>query len=116
MGQFDVGALEDFVETKIHLVKVDGQEIGIVKWHNHFYAVRNVCPHQGGPVCGEVLPFLQSSRVGSVKVIGAAPVILCGWHAWEFNAGTGQSLCDSRLRVKTYPVDVVNGRVLIRVG
>ena len=119
MAHIDVGAIEDFAEGKIRLVTVGAKEIGVVCWQGQFCALLNVCPHQGGPACGAVLPYLRadrSGRVGSIRAEFATPVILCGWHAWEFDARTGQALCDPRLHLKTYPVRVAEGRVLVDVG
>ncbi|MEO5953996.1 MAG: Rieske (2Fe-2S) protein [Chloroflexia bacterium] len=119
MPKLDVGAPEEFVEGKIRLVSAAGKEIGLVKWQGRFYAMHNVCPHQGGPACGSVLPYLRVGREGKVGSLSAkfdSPIILCGWHAWEFDARTGQALCDPKMRVKTYPVKVAKGRVVVDMG
>ena len=42
-------------------------------------------------------------------------VLRCPWHGWEFDLETGEKLFDvtERARVRTYPVSVEDGRVVI---
>jgi len=44
------------------------------------------------------------------------PVIACPWHGWEFELEGGRALWDDSYAVKTIPVRVVDGRVLLEVG
>lgn len=120
MRLVDVGAVEDFPDRAMTVVEVDGTEIGVCHWGSEFFALRNRCPHQGAPVCSG---FLQRRLDASISPNGveleataAEPVILCGWHRWEFSVRTGQSAWDARYKVRTYPVRVDSSRVLVQVG
>ena len=42
-------------------------------------------------------------------------IIRCAWHGWEFEIATGRSLVDPRIRARTYPVEVADGRVYVVV-
>jgi nitrite reductase/ring-hydroxylating ferredoxin subunit len=114
----DVGALADFAAGECRLVEAGGQEIGIVRWHDgRVFAIRNRCPHQGGPICaGSVGPKLVAEAGGRLAVDGDEPVITCGWHHWEFELATGRSVWNERIpRLRTFPAAVADGRVLVEL-
>jgi nitrite reductase/ring-hydroxylating ferredoxin subunit len=96
------------------LVKVGNREIGVFNLNGTFYAIRNSCAHQGGPVClGNLLGHLRSRRPGEVEFDGTKKLLECPWHGWEYDLETGQSWFDpSRTRVGHYPVEVQEGNVL----
>jgi 3-phenylpropionate/trans-cinnamate dioxygenase ferredoxin subunit len=95
------------------IVDVGGRSIGVFNIDGSYYALRNRCPHQGGPLCsGFVLGSLRSSEPGSYEYDGAAGIIRCPWHGWEFEIKTGRSWFDpERTRVRSYPAGVVDGPV-----
>jgi 3-phenylpropionate/trans-cinnamate dioxygenase ferredoxin subunit len=87
------------------IVKVAGREIGLFNVNGHYYALRNVCPHKGAPLCrGKIRPLVVSAGVGQVGHEREGEILKCPWHLWEFDLKTGQALYDDNLRVKTYPV------------
>jgi nitrite reductase/ring-hydroxylating ferredoxin subunit len=114
----DVGSLELYPEGRSVIVRAEGREIGIVRWQDRFYALRNVCPHQSGPLCaGLVHPrLLGADEPGLLRLDESRPVIECPWHGWEFDLRTGRSLSADGERVKTYPVEVEAGRLLVGFG
>jgi nitrite reductase/ring-hydroxylating ferredoxin subunit len=111
----DVGALEDFADGTHTVVEARGQEIAVIRWGVDLYAVRTRCPHQAAPLCGAVLPSLDSAGPGTMAVDRSAPVVQCSWHRWEFDLGTGRARCDPSVRVKTFAVHSQNGRVILDV-
>jgi nitrite reductase (NADH) small subunit len=116
----EVGRLEDFPERSVTVLTVRGIEIGVVRWDGEaVYALRNVCPHERGPVCaGRLGPKVVASPADplSLDVDEACPVLACAWHGWEFDVRTGAALTGSRYRVKTYPAEVEAGMVRVAVG
>ncbi|MGW4335727.1 Rieske (2Fe-2S) protein [Rhodococcus koreensis] len=104
----EVGRLDELEDGAIRLVTVGGREIGIIRWREEVYAVRNVCPHVAGPACGLLRPRLTADPTQQILVADMArPMLVCAWHKWEFDLQhEGRALFDPRLRVKTYPVDV----------
>jgi nitrite reductase/ring-hydroxylating ferredoxin subunit len=115
---YDVGAVDDFSDARAKLVSIEGREIGLIRWHDEFFAVRNICPHQAGPVsAGAVRPKLSSvSSLGRLEVDEDCPVLSCPWHGWEFELRSGRSVSGHPYRVGTYPVHLKHGRVLIEVA
>jgi 3-phenylpropionate/trans-cinnamate dioxygenase ferredoxin subunit len=96
------------------IVTVAGRSIGIFNVHGEFFALRNRCPHQGGPLCEGLLWGMVQARVpGEVEYTRAGEILTCAWHGWEFDIRTGQSWCDpERLRVRRYDVSVEPGDAL----
>lgn len=90
---------------------VNGRSIGVFNIGGQFFALRNACPHQGGPLCLGVLSgFAAPGPPGSYEYLRQGEILRCPWHGWEFDVRTGQSYIDpGRTRVKTYPVEVVPG-------
>jgi nitrite reductase (NADH) small subunit len=114
-GLVDVGAITVFPEGRATIVQAAKRQLGIVHWNERFYALRNVCPHLGAPLCGGVVkPYIagRADAAWALDVNGDRPMVVCPWHRWEFDAGTGRALVGS-LRVKTYPVTIVDGRVVV---
>jgi nitrite reductase/ring-hydroxylating ferredoxin subunit len=113
----DVGSVADFEEREVRIVKVGNHDIGVLRWHDRFFALHNRCPHQKGPVClGIVSGRLGSAGPGSMEVDEETPVLACPWHGWEFELEHGRALWDSSYAVKLFPVHVESGRVMLDVG
>jgi 3-phenylpropionate/trans-cinnamate dioxygenase ferredoxin subunit len=91
------------------IVEIGGRSIGVFNIEGSYYALRNRCPHQGGPLCaGFQLGALSSSGPGEYDYKGAGEIIRCPWHGWEFNIRTGRSWFDpERTRVRSYHAEVV---------
>lgn len=112
----DVGSTEDFDEGTITLVQAGQQQIGIIRWDGQYYALRNSCPHQAGPVCaGTLRPLLEADagKVTMMKADSGIPVLACAWHGWEFDVRTGGALWDQGYRVRAYPVAVRGDRLCV---
>jgi nitrite reductase/ring-hydroxylating ferredoxin subunit len=113
----DVGPAAEFPDGQVSVVTVGRAEIGIIRWCGKIYAIGAVCAHQGGPLCRGVLaPRLDARRPGELIVADAAPVIACPWHGWEYDVGTGEAIWDRSVRVRTFPVEVIAGRVMVETA
>lgn len=110
----DVGPIDDFREGEMRVVTAGADEVGVLRWEGQFFALRNTCPHQFGPLCrGRVRHLIKADVPGQPSLDQARPILTCPWHGWEFDARTGESLWDSKYRARTVPVHVSNGRVLV---
>jgi nitrite reductase (NADH) small subunit len=110
----DIGAINDFTEGRIRIVRAGEREVGILRWSGALHALSTVCPHQGGPVCaGIVSPRLVGARPGSMELDEATPIVACPWHGWEFDARTGRAIWDASVRLRTWRVKVADGRVFV---
>ena len=115
------------------IVVLEGRSIGVFNVKGAFYALRNACPHQAGPLCqGRITGLLTASDPQHLTLTRAGEVIRCPWHGWEFDITTGRSIFNPhRLRVRaydvtiepdeddpsieTFPVTVERGRVVVHI-
>jgi len=97
------------------IVDVAGVSIGIFNIGGEFFALRNRCPHQGGPLCeGKLWGSLESTVPGEFVYGRPGEIIGCLWHGWEFDIRTGQSWTDPRrLRTRRYAVSVEAGSTIV---
>jgi 3-phenylpropionate/trans-cinnamate dioxygenase ferredoxin subunit len=90
------------------IVDVAGRSIGVFNVNGRFYAVRNSCPHQGGPLClGPTVGLASAARPGEIVYSRVGEILRCPWHGWEFDLASGRSIFDpNRTRVRNYPVEI----------
>jgi len=100
-----VATATELAPGKRKIAVVGGCEIGIFNIAGKFHALRNICPHKGGPLCtGRLRPHVVSPGVYQIDYERDKEVLKCPWHQWEFDVQTGRALYDPSLRVKTYKV------------
>lgn len=97
------------------IVEVNGRSIGVFNVAGEYFAVRNTCPHAGGPLCEGMLSGLViSSEPGRYEYLRRGEFIRCPWHQWEFDLRTGQSWIDpATTRVGRYEACTVSGAELL---
>lgn len=114
----DIGAPSDFEPGIPYPVQLNGRTLVIVRKENAFYALRNICPHQGAPLSdGHISGTPPHCKPGdSIPFHHDGEVLICPWHGWEFSIRTGCSFFDpDRVRVATYPVKIENNRVVVEL-
>jgi nitrite reductase/ring-hydroxylating ferredoxin subunit len=115
-----VGKVADFQDGDRKIVDVNGKSVGIFRVDGQFYAIRNRCPHQWGPLClGNFAPRAVSSGPGDVHMDDGPPLLACPWHGWEYDIATGQSFMGpghGLAPALTYDVNVLPGRKVAAAG
>ena len=108
MSKYAVATVDEIPPGQRKLVEVAGRSIGVFNIKGEFFALRNACPHQGGPLCkGIVSGFLTATAPGEFTYVRRGEMVRCPWHGWEFDIKTGQSWWDpAKTRVRTYEVTV----------
>jgi nitrite reductase/ring-hydroxylating ferredoxin subunit/uncharacterized protein YciW len=100
----DAGSVSELQDQGMLLAKVGSHAVCVV-WHDDQpYAVDDRCPHLGFPL-----------HRGSVE----QGLLTCHWHHARFDLASGGTLDPFADDVRTYPVEVHAGRVLVldpRVG
>jgi nitrite reductase/ring-hydroxylating ferredoxin subunit len=113
-----VGKVSDFGNGDRKIVDVNGKSVGVFRIDDEFYAIRNRCPHQFGPLClGTYAPRASSSGPGDVHMDAGPPLLACPWHGWEYDIATGQSFMGpgrGNAPALTYDVSVLPGSDLAR--
>ncbi|MFC6766960.1 Rieske (2Fe-2S) protein [Natrinema soli] len=117
-GRVEVAPVSDFDDGEARIITVGRAEVGVIKANDEFYALRNQCPHDGGPVCkGQVEPRLVGEWAGPGKRVeqeySDECIISCPWHGWSFDVETGKHIGDDSYIVPTYDVVVEDGIVYV---
>lgn len=99
-----VASVSDFGDPDRQLVEVDDQLVVVVHAGGKFYALDDVCTHDGGPLSdGEIDP--------------AACTIACPRHGAKFDLATGAAKTMPATKpTVAHEVKVENGAVLVRLA
>ncbi len=101
MGNFvKVAQTSDIPAGQGKCIEVEGQRIAIFNVDGSYYALDDICPHQGGPL-GE--GELDSN------------VVTCPWHGWEFDVTTGVNRDDPDVQQQQFSVKVEGDDILVEV-
>jgi 3-phenylpropionate/trans-cinnamate dioxygenase ferredoxin subunit len=94
-------------------VSVGGRRIAVFNVAGRFYAVKDVCPHQGAALSdGVVVGELTACRPGEYAFDADRPHVKCPWHGWEYDLATGRSVYDpDHDRVRSYRVETITTAV-----
>jgi len=108
MAQYIVATVAEIPPGARKIVEVAGRSIGVFNLDGEFFALRNRCPHQGGPLCAGTLGgLIVASGPGEYHYSRAGEILRCPWHGWEFDIRTGQSWFEpARVRVRSYVVTI----------
>jgi nitrite reductase (NADH) small subunit len=96
---FDIGELNAIPRRGARCVVTPSGRIAVFRTQeDQVFALDNRCPHKGGPLAEGL-------------VHGAS--VTCPLHSWVFDLATGRALGADEGAVRTYPVKVLDGRLLI---
>lgn len=99
MQWIEIGALDDIPARGARCVTIPQGRIGVFRTaDNRVYALEDHCAHRGGPLSQGI-------------VHGAS--VTCPLHNWVFSLETGEAQGADAGTVKTIPVKIVNGRILL---
>jgi nitrite reductase/ring-hydroxylating ferredoxin subunit len=97
------------------IAAVGGLEIGVFNLGGRFVAYRNLCPHQGAPVCqGRVGGTTLPSAPGEYVFGRLGRILHCPWHGWQFDLETGEAL-GHRARLAAVEAAIEAGEVVVYV-
>jgi 3-phenylpropionate/trans-cinnamate dioxygenase ferredoxin subunit len=97
---YDVAAAEAFGPGEVRVVDVDGTQVAVFNIDGTYYAIEDVCTHDGGELASGALEGDQ---------------IVCPRHGARFCVRTGEALSAPAWEpTATFPVQVDNGMVQVR--
>ncbi len=112
-----VGSLDDLPPGTHWVVKVGGRSVGLFNIAGELYAVRNICPHQAGPVCGSKRTtgtlVARPDTKWRLEWAHEGEIIACPWHGLEYHVPTGRCLANARYHLRGYRVRVEANQVLL---
>ncbi len=124
MPTIRVGRVADIQDGGKIVVETEGEQIGVFRIGNEFFAWKNKCPHQGGPVCqgriyNKVLEVLDADLKSRGRDFDDSTThIVCPWHGLEFDIRTGEFAGASAVKIMNlegYPTQVQDGDVYVVV-
>jgi nitrite reductase/ring-hydroxylating ferredoxin subunit len=97
-----VAETKDIRSTKMKAVEVAGENICLINVEGKYYAIGNVCTHEGGPLAEGTLEGYE---------------VECPWHGSKFDIRTGKvTRPPANEPESTYEVKVEGNDVLVRKG
>ena len=95
----EIGTIAAIPRQGARCVSTPAGKIAVFRTHeDRIYAIENRCPHKNGPLAEGI-------------VHGNS--VTCPLHNWVFDLATGQAQGADEGQVRTYPIDVVDGRIFI---
>ncbi|MEN1679977.1 MAG: Rieske 2Fe-2S domain-containing protein [Planctomycetota bacterium] len=99
-----VGAESDFADPSSTLVEVDDEAVVLIHAAGKFYALDDVCTHDGGPLSDGPVDANQ-------------PSIACPRHGAKFDLATGAALTMPATKATiAHEVKTEGGQVLVRLA
>jgi glycine betaine catabolism B len=99
-GFVKVADTKDIPSSQMKAVEVDGEEIFVVSVKGKYYAIGNVCTHEGGPLADGTLEGYE---------------VECPWHGSKFDVRTGEvTNPPAETPQSVYEVKVENNDILVR--
>jgi 3-phenylpropionate/trans-cinnamate dioxygenase ferredoxin subunit len=96
----DVAKADELLPGEYRVIDIEDVEIALINCGGRFYAIEDVCTHDGGELTG-----------GEIK----GCEIECPRHGARFSIETGEALTPPAYEpVATFPVRVENGMVQVR--
>ncbi len=98
-GWIEVGRLEDIPRQGARVVRAPEGDIAVFRTQNdEVFALADRCPHKGGPLSQGIV---HGRRVS------------CPLHDWKVHLDTGLAVAPDEGCAASYPVKVLDGRVLL---
>ena len=98
----EVVALEDIPVLGSRVVDTDDMQVAVFRTaDDQVFAIRNACPHKGGP--------LSEGIVHGTSVT-------CPLHNWKIDLASGKALAPDEGCANTFPVKIENGQVFLSLG
>jgi nitrite reductase/ring-hydroxylating ferredoxin subunit len=100
MKSIEVCALEDIPPGRSRAVRAGQTDVALFNMNGELHAIENACLHQGMGLAGG-------------KMCGTT--VACPGHGWRYDVRTGALVVAPQLKVRTFPVKVTSGKVLVEV-
>ncbi|HUS06156.1 MAG TPA: Rieske 2Fe-2S domain-containing protein [Bryobacteraceae bacterium] len=96
-----IASLADIPAGEMMEATVAGVPYAVCNVDGELHALLGICPHQGGPLAQGALH---------------ENMVVCPWHAWEFDCRTGRNDFDLEVSVATAPVVMQGDDVFLDVS
>ena len=101
MSAVKIGSANEVPEGEGRAFDAGDKRVAVFNLDGSFYAIDDACPHAGASLAEG---YVEGDKVG------------CPWHYAEFELATGNHVnAPATCGVKTYPVTVVDGKLMVEV-
>ena len=110
-----VGRVEDLPPGTSTIVPRGKFGIGVYNVGGAFYALTNYCLHRGAPLCrGQVTGMVVAGEQPyESRMVRVGEFLRCPWHGWEFEIASGRAVAYPERAIRTYPIRVEDGNVIL---
>ena len=91
--------VDDIKPGQVRVVTVKEKEVALFNVNGKFFAISNLCRHEGGPLCDGDLD---------------GTVVTCPLHGWEYDITNGENHTEPEFTVKSYEVTVEGSDIKIK--
>jgi glycine betaine catabolism B len=99
-GFTKIGKAKDIQSSTMKVYDLAGESVCVVNIEGNYYAIGNICTHQGGPL-----------NEGTLE----GYIMECPWHGSKFDVRTGiVTEPPAELPAQSYEVKIENDDILIR--
>lgn len=100
MAALDIGVLNDIPRLGSRVVETAQGRIAVFRSRDdQVFAVRDACPHKGGPLSQGIV---------------SGTTVACPLHNWKIDLASGEALGADKGCVNTFVVKVENGRLMLQ--
>lgn len=113
--KYELFPVADIAPGEMRRVRVNRLPVVIIRTpEGDLCALHDRCPHRGAKLSiGRLGSVTDGNCVGDYRMASSRYAIRCPWHQFEYDVATGRCVADPALRTRSYPVEVVNGTVVI---
>lgn len=95
----EVGSLEDIPRLGARVVRTEQGDIGVFRTaDDEVFALRDRCPHKGGPLSQGIVHGKQ---------------VACPLHNWNINLDSGEAVAPDEGCAASFPTRLEGGKILI---
>lgn len=95
-----VAQVDEIPAGQGRVFKVHGKSVALFNVEGRFYAINNICPHEGGPLAK-----------GRIK----GHVVSCPWHDLQFDVRSGFGTDGGGYCVASYEVRINGDQICVRI-
>lgn len=109
-----VGGVAEFADPSSTLVEVDDEAVVLIHAAGKFYALDDVCTHDGGPLSDGPLVGHGEGEHGEEEGGALTPSIACPRHGAKFALATGEALTFPATKpTRVHDVKIEDGQVFV---
>lgn len=107
---------EDLKPGQMKVVYISKKKPVLVTCNNNheYHAIFDICPHQGARLSkGKLTWKTVSNDPCKYDIANDGEIVRCPWHSFDYDVKTGQSIVDTKMKIKQFKVVLEDGNVMV---